>query len=161
MVIFLSNFLALLVKVDVGGEDNRAAFGVLLIAINVLLVLAVLVTSWFAVQQSVDDSRDDDNAFNLARTMLTAEQDTAKHARLVRERRSKNSLAPSPALRESPQRPSSTTSWRESASFRGLEAAIETENEGGVSSPPQGASISPQTVGRLWQQDKARLPITR
>ncbi|CAN0207149.1 unnamed protein product, partial [Laminaria digitata] len=85
--IFLSNFLALLIKVKAGEETNRAAFGALLVAVNVLLVLAVVVTSWFAVQQSVDDHRDGDNSFNIAKTMLTAEQDTAEHARLIRSER--------------------------------------------------------------------------
>lgn len=84
MIIFLSNFLALLIKVQAGEETNHAAFGTLLVAVNVLLVLAVLVTSWFAVQQSVDDHRDGENSLAIAKTMLTAEQDTARHARLVR-----------------------------------------------------------------------------
>ena len=84
MIIFLSNFLALLIKVKAGEESNRAAFGALLVAVNVLLVLAVLVTSWFAVQQSVHDYREEENSFAIAKTMLTAEQDTVKHARLVR-----------------------------------------------------------------------------
>lgn len=57
MIIFLSNFLALLIKVDVGEEDNRALFGGILVAVNVLLVVAVVTSSWFTVQQSVDDSR--------------------------------------------------------------------------------------------------------
>lgn len=52
-MIFLSNFLALLIKVDAAGRDNRNIFGGLLVAINVFLVLAVLVTSWFATQQQV------------------------------------------------------------------------------------------------------------
>ena len=69
---------------DAGEEGNRAAFGVLLIAVNVMLVLAVLVTSWFATQQTVDDSREEENAFATAKTMLTAEQFAAKRARLAR-----------------------------------------------------------------------------
>lgn len=59
MVIFLSNFLALLIKMDAAGEGNRSALGGVLVAINVLLVVAVLVTSRFAVQQSVDDFREE------------------------------------------------------------------------------------------------------
>ena len=43
-------------------------------------------TSWFAVQQSVDDHRDGENSLAIAKIMLTAEQDTAKHSRLVRGR---------------------------------------------------------------------------
>lgn len=161
MVIFLSNFLALLIKVDVGGEDDRAAFGVLLVAVNVLLVLAVLLTSWFAVQQSVDDSRDDENAFNVAKTMLTAEQDTAKLARSARDRRSTRSLAPPIEILDSPQRSSSTTSWRKSASFRALETASSGSNVGGMPSLTHSTSISPNTAERMWQEDKAHLPVTR
>lgn len=52
-MIFLSNFLALLIKVDAAGEDQRDTLGGLLVAVNVFLVLAVLVTSWFATQQQV------------------------------------------------------------------------------------------------------------
>lgn len=84
VIIFLSNFLALLIKVDAGEEGNRAAFGVLLIAVNVMLVLAVLVTSWFATQQTVNDSREEENAFAIAKTMLTAEKYAARSARLTR-----------------------------------------------------------------------------
>lgn len=53
MVIFLSNFLALLIKVDAAGEGKRSALGGLLVAINVILVLAVLLTTWFTTQQQV------------------------------------------------------------------------------------------------------------
>lgn len=53
MVIFLSNFLVLLIKVDAAGEDKRAVLGGLLVAINIWLVLAVLFSSWFATQQQV------------------------------------------------------------------------------------------------------------
>ena len=83
----MSNFLALLIKVDAGEEDNRAAFGVLMVLVNMLLVVAVIVTSWFAVQQTVNDSREEENSLAIAKTMLTAEQFAAKSARLTRERR--------------------------------------------------------------------------
>ena len=86
VIIFLSNFLALLIKVDAAGEENRAAFGGLLVAINVLLVLAVLVASWFATQQSVDDHREEENSFTVAKTMLTAERYAADSTRHSRER---------------------------------------------------------------------------
>ncbi|CAM9638404.1 unnamed protein product, partial [Laminaria digitata] len=86
VIIFLSNFLALLIQVDAGDADNRAVFGALLVFVNVLLVLAVLVTSWFATQQSVDDSREEQNSLTLAKTMLTAERYAANSARLNRER---------------------------------------------------------------------------
>lgn len=42
---------------DAAGEENRSALGALLVAVNVLLILAVLFTSWFTTQQTVDDSR--------------------------------------------------------------------------------------------------------
>lgn len=57
VIIFLSNFLALLIKMDAAGEHNRSALGALLVAVNVLLIIAVLFTSWFTTQQTVDDSR--------------------------------------------------------------------------------------------------------
>lgn len=161
MVIFLSNFLALLIKVDVGGKDDRYAFGVLLVAVNVLLILAVLLTSWFAVQQSVDDSRDDENAFNVAKTMLTAEQDIAKHARFARDRRSTPPPAPSIGMLDSPQRSSSMTSWRESTSFRALKTASSDKNMGDMPSLTHNVGISPETAERMWQEGKAQLPVTR
>lgn len=78
MIIFLSNFLALLIKVDAGEAGNRDVFGGFMVAVNVMLVLAVLVTSWFATQQSVDYSRDGDEAgessLAAAKTRVTAEQ---------------------------------------------------------------------------------------
>ena len=86
MIIFLSNFLALLIQVDAGEAGNRDVFGALLVFVNVLLVLAVLITSWFATQQSVDDSREEENSFTIAKTMLAAEQYAANSARLSRER---------------------------------------------------------------------------
>lgn len=74
MVIFLNNFLALLTTVDGTGEDNQFAIGGLLVAVNVLLVIAVFLTSIFNAQQSIADSGDDDDTFNMARTMLTTGQ---------------------------------------------------------------------------------------
>ena len=53
VVIFLSNFLALLIKVDATGEDNRDAMGGLLVAVSLMLVAAVILTSWFSTQQQV------------------------------------------------------------------------------------------------------------
>lgn len=61
VIIFLSYFLALLIKMDATGEANRSAFGGFLVAVNVLLVVAVLFTAWFAIRQMVDDSHDDDD----------------------------------------------------------------------------------------------------
>ncbi|CAM9909015.1 unnamed protein product [Ectocarpus sp. 4 AP-2014] len=87
VIIFLSNFLALLIKADTAGEGNHSVLGGIMVAINIFLILAVLFSTWFATQQSVDDSRDDENPVALAKTMLTFEQVAAKSARLAREGR--------------------------------------------------------------------------
>ncbi|CAM9812841.1 unnamed protein product, partial [Ascophyllum nodosum] len=55
VVIFLSNFLALLIKVDAAGEGNGETLGALLVTVNVMLVVAVILTSWFSTQQQVDE----------------------------------------------------------------------------------------------------------
>ena len=73
MVIFLSYFLALLIKVDAAGQESRSALGGLLIAINVMLVLAVLSACWLTVQQTGGNSRDEDA---LTKAIQTVEQDT-------------------------------------------------------------------------------------
>eukprot|EP00903_Cladosiphon_okamuranus_P020453 g18773.t1 len=80
MIIFLTNFLALLIKVDSSSEGSRDVFAGILVAINVMLILAVLATSWFATQQSVDDHMEGETAFNVAVDMLTFEQLAAKSA---------------------------------------------------------------------------------
>lgn len=53
MVIFLTFFLALLVKMDAAGEDHREALASLLVAINVFLVVVALTISWFGTKQQV------------------------------------------------------------------------------------------------------------
>ena len=119
VVIFLSNFLALLIKVDAGEKSNRDAFGVLLVTINVMLVLAVLVTSWFATQQSVDDSREDETSFAIAKTMLTAEQFAANSARLTRSGRITNpgaAASPRPYISRSDR----GEVWRGSSTLRAI-----------------------------------------
>ncbi|CBJ30764.1 Polymorphic membrane protein [Ectocarpus siliculosus] len=55
MCIFLSNFLALLIKVDSAGDSNRDVFGWIMIVINLLLIMAVLLASWFSMQQTMDE----------------------------------------------------------------------------------------------------------
>lgn len=80
-MIFLSNFLALLIKVNTAGEGNRDVLGGIMVALNCFLILAVLFSTWFATQQTVDDSRDDENPVALAKTMLTFEQRRADDAR--------------------------------------------------------------------------------
>lgn len=54
MVIFLSHFLALLVKVE-SAEGQQTVLGGILVAVNVLLSLAVLLATWFSTQQTVDE----------------------------------------------------------------------------------------------------------
>lgn len=112
MIIFLSNFLALLIKVDAGEVNNRNVFGALLVAINVLLVLAVLVTSWFATQQSVDDHREGETTFNMAQTMLTAEQYAASGARLKGSGRVSRSRTSSASVRPGLSSPEPPTDVR-------------------------------------------------
>lgn len=53
----MSDFLALLIKLDGAGGGERSALGGVMVAANIMLFLAVLVTSWFATQQAVDDHR--------------------------------------------------------------------------------------------------------
>ncbi|CAM9194141.1 unnamed protein product [Ectocarpus fasciculatus] len=55
LCIFLSNFLALLIKVDSGADGNRDVFGAIMIGINLLLIIAVLLASWFSMQQTMDE----------------------------------------------------------------------------------------------------------
>ena len=59
-MIFLSYFLALLIKTDATGADSRSALGGALVVVNVLLILAVLWTALCAIGQMVDDSHDKD-----------------------------------------------------------------------------------------------------
>lgn len=58
VVIFVSYFLALLIKVDAATEGHRTAVAFFLVAINAVLVVAFITTSWFAVKESVDDLKD-------------------------------------------------------------------------------------------------------
>lgn len=94
MIIFLTNFLGLMIKVDAAGEDSRSAIGGLLVAVNVLLALAVISTSWLAMRQTVDDSHSEDGAFNVARAMRTAERGSSYTIRYTRERRARDSFVP-------------------------------------------------------------------
>lgn len=116
VVIFLSNFLALLIKVDAVGEDNEPALGRVLVAVNVLLALAVLFASWFAVQQSVDDSRGDENAFTIARAMLTAEQHAANIIQNIRSRSATISSSAISVGRDVPPSGPSISGYQEEAS---------------------------------------------
>ena len=84
---------------------SREVFGGVLVAINILLVLAVLLTSWFAVQQSVDDSRGEDNTLTIAKAMLTAEQYAAQSTGLTRSATAPMSSAFPSTRRDDPPLP--------------------------------------------------------
>lgn len=81
MAIFLSSFLALLTNVDVAGEGLLSALAGILVAINVLLVLAVLFAPWFRVKPPVGNSCETDNTLTFATAMLTAQRDTNNSTR--------------------------------------------------------------------------------
>ena len=85
MVIFLSNFLALLIKVDAAGDGNGQNLGALLVTVNVMLVVAVILTSWFSTQQQADEAEDDENTYNMAMEMLSIDHLSTEHVRLSRE----------------------------------------------------------------------------
>lgn len=88
MVIFLSNFLALLIKVDAAGEGNRQVLGGILVAINVLLFAAVVLATWLATHQAVVETREGDEALGVARAVLTFEKRAAASARFTRQQTS-------------------------------------------------------------------------
>ena len=85
MVIFLSNFLALLIKVDTAGEENGENLGALLVTVNVMLAGAVILTSWFSIQQQADEAKDDETTYNMIMEMVSTDRLSAEHARLARE----------------------------------------------------------------------------
>lgn len=66
VVIFLSYFVALLIKIDVAQDTHLEALGMFLVAVNLLLVLAVLWTSWFAIRQIASDSDNKENTSSSA-----------------------------------------------------------------------------------------------
>ncbi|CAM9559605.1 unnamed protein product, partial [Choristocarpus tenellus] len=57
IIIFFSNFLGLLIKVDVSEEGNvsQEVFGVLLVIVNIALLFAIWGTTYFSAQQMMDD----------------------------------------------------------------------------------------------------------
>ena len=80
MVIFLSNFLALLIKVDAAGEGNGETWGALLVTVNVMLVVSVILTSWFSTQQQANEAKGDENTYNMAMEMVSTDCLSAEHA---------------------------------------------------------------------------------
>lgn len=142
MVIFLSNFLALLIKAGAAGEGNRAALGGILIAVNVFLILAVLSASWFATQKMVDDNRNGESGFSVARTMLTHEQ-----------------LAATTRREERAEGVNVETGRRKSGAGGSLSASsslsVGMMRSSGSVGPRRGGSVSAAMVEELWREDKA------
>lgn len=87
IVIFLSNFLALLIRVEAAEEERQETLGGLLIGVNLVLVIAVLVTTWFSTQQMVEGAREGEDSVgvSVAKTMLTAERLAANDCGTKRE----------------------------------------------------------------------------
>ena len=61
VVIFLSYFLALMIKLDVAEDTFLEDLGGFLVAVNVLLVLAVVWVLTFAIRQMVGDFENEGN----------------------------------------------------------------------------------------------------
>ncbi len=180
MVIFLTNFLALLIKMDASEEGNREALGGILVAVNVFLILAVLSTSWFATQQMVDDSREEESALTLAKTMLTFEE-RSPGASAPRERRPHRvhpggdtpratagitirataagtprggaAHAPRSPAANAPRRSSASTPRRSAASTPRRSAA--TTPRRSAATTPRGGDVSAATVEALWKEGQA------
>lgn len=70
-MIFMSYFLALLIKMDAAGEANRSAIGGFLVAVNLAVILAILSTAWFAMRRMGDNSHDEDKCSGQGNTMTT------------------------------------------------------------------------------------------
>ncbi|CAN0338896.1 unnamed protein product [Ascophyllum nodosum] len=152
VVIFLSNFLALLIKVDQAGEGNGETLGALLVAVNVMLVVAVILTSWFSTQQQVDETKDDENAYNMAMEMVSIDRLSAEHARLARET-FVNPLHAAGAARRGGRRISAAsvgpgTSLRISPVERSRKGNAEGKEE------ELGGNISVEAGEELWQRER-------
>eukprot|EP00752_Nemacystus_decipiens_P008150 g7289.t1 len=98
VVIFLSNFLALLIKADAAGDRNCEVLGGILVAVNVLLFVAVAFATWFATHQAVADTRDGAEALGVARAVLTFEKQAAASARFTRQHTSTSKLFSAPSV---------------------------------------------------------------
>lgn len=101
MVIFLNNFLALLIKVDTAGRRNREVLGGILVAANVLLFVAVVFATWFATHQAIADTDDGAETLGVAQAVLTFEKRAAASARFTRQQTSAlvSSSSVAPGLR--------------------------------------------------------------
>eukprot|EP00752_Nemacystus_decipiens_P008148 g7287.t1 len=172
VVIFLSNFVALLIKVDAAGEENRAVLGGIMVAVNALLILAVLSASWFATQQMVDDQRNGESTLAVARTMLTHEQMVADSKRseraesVHRAETAKAAAAAAGAAAGGVSRTSSSSMGAQLLRATGsVGARLPFRGGGGGATgggsvsrgpvPGRGGSVSAAMVEELWKEDKA------
>eukprot|EP00903_Cladosiphon_okamuranus_P012164 g11411.t1 len=160
VVIFLSNFVALLIKVDAAGDENGEVLGAIMIAVNVLLIVAVLSASWFATQQMVDDQRDGESAFAVARTMLTHEQQVADSMRIERAEGVRRASSVAGTAGAAAGGPDGGLSGASSSSMgtQLLRAAGGPRDNGSVGRrilPGRRGSVSAAMVEELWKEDKA------
>lgn len=73
MVIFLSNYLSLLIKVRATEERQLDLLGALLVFLNVALFVAVAFSVWLTTSQSMADPGGDMVAFEVTRNMVGLE----------------------------------------------------------------------------------------
>ena len=132
-----------------------------MVVINVVLVLAVLVTSWFGVQQSVDDSREDETSFAIAKTMLTAERFAANSTRLARSGRVSRPSAASPVRPNFPRSDRGEV-WRGPASSRVMHGTTATAatSEDAMPGLVRDGGVSAATLERLQHQSEVRRTAT-
>lgn len=71
-MIFMSNFLALLIKADPSGEEEHGVLAVILVGMNVVLFVSVAVTAWLAAKD--EDFSFEVGALETARTVLMADR---------------------------------------------------------------------------------------
>lgn len=81
IIIFLNNYLGLLIKARAAGNGRLNALGVPIVLVNLALIVAVIVTSWVATQQSVESSWAEDNTLSVARSMITTEHSLSNATR--------------------------------------------------------------------------------
>lgn len=89
IVIFLSNFLALLIQADAAGEGRRNSLGAVMVAINVVLIFSVLLATCLTTQQALGDHFEGEDDVAVAGTMLTFEQRTEARPRFIPEHTTK------------------------------------------------------------------------
>lgn len=68
VLIFMNSFLAVFIKADIAGGASHSAFGGGLVAVNLILILAVLWAVRVAMREVVDDSSDEDNNPSVSAT---------------------------------------------------------------------------------------------